>query len=134
MPASTMTWKRLEDVLIVAHAAESPTADEWSGFVGELNGSGPALSRMIVFTAGATINAMQRGQVVDAVKKYKLRIGVLTDSTTVRGAVTALEWFGVAITAVAPQRQDDLLRKLEIAPLARDDIKKTIEQLKRRIT
>jgi hypothetical protein len=134
MPKQTMSWKRVGSVMVVAHAKENPDPAEWSAFIAEVSSKDAQLSHLLVFTAGATISSVQRGQIVDVVKEHKLKIGVATDSAMVRGVVTALGWFGVPIKAMPPERLADLIEKVEIAQGERKEVRFVVEEMKARVT
>jgi len=133
MPKQTMSWIRVGQVMVLAHAKENPVPVEWNAFIAELTAHGAELTHIIVFTGGATIDSLQRSQIVDLVKKHKLTIGVATDSTMVRGVVTALSWFGVPIKAMAPDRVDELIAKVDIAESERKKVKFAMDEMKARV-
>jgi hypothetical protein len=125
-----MSSARSGRTYLLAHGKDDPAPDEWAEFVADLGGCLGEVDGLLVFTAGASINANQRGQVVDLFRRGKLRGAVLTDSVVVRGAVTAIQWFGVPIAAFKPSAPADALAFLAVAAPARADVLATLERVK----
>jgi hypothetical protein len=125
-----MSFAREGRTFIVAHGRDNATPEEWSAFVHALESELPNVSGVLVFTAGATINARQREQIELLTKRGDLRMAVLTDSVMARGVVTALSWFNVQIKAFAPHDEQHALDHLQVAPAERAAVRATLRDIK----
>lgn len=124
--------ERVGDVVIACHSANPPTDEEWGTLLEEMESSLEQLSGILVFTAGASINATQREQIQLLFKKGGLRAAVLTDSRLVRGAVTALGWFGIPIRAFDHPKVDEAIASLE--PSDPEGVKQKLGELRARVS
>ena len=117
--------------MVVAHGREAPAAAEWDAFIAECRELGDKIKRMLVFTAGGSLDAGQRVQVE---REFgKLQIAVLTDSLVVRGVVTALSWFRVPIAAFAPDQLARAMDHIKVPPDERDTLRKGLARAKARV-
>lgn len=90
-------WARDRLYLAVLHGAQ-PTDEEWERWIAlgvQRNGLD---QRVLIEARGGGPSAKQRRAIV-AANKANVRIAVMTESTLVRGIVTAVAWFGVSLRA-----------------------------------
>ncbi|HKU43263.1 MAG TPA: STAS/SEC14 domain-containing protein [Polyangiales bacterium] len=69
----------------------------------------PRLTGIVVRPRGSTPGARQRASMQELLSKRALRMAVLTDSKLVRGAATALRWFGVPVECYPDAKLDEAL-------------------------
>ena len=92
---------------------------------------GSEIKRILVLSAGGSLNVKQRSEVETHLGK--LRTAVLTDSMVTRGAVTALKWFKVPIAAFAPNQIERAMDHIGVPKDERTAVLKTLEQAKARL-
>jgi hypothetical protein len=69
----------------------------------------PHLTGVVVRPRGSAPGAGQRASMQELLSKRSLRMAVLTESKLVRGAATALRWFGVPVECFPDAKLDDAL-------------------------
>jgi hypothetical protein len=79
------------------------------------------------------MNAKQREQMAELVKRGGLRVAVLTDSRVVRGAVTAMSWSEVPIEAFDCSDEGRALDYLLVDPGVRAAVLTTLTELMLRV-
>jgi hypothetical protein len=99
MAGTTMLYGECGGVLLCVHTADSPSMDEWEGYVEHCVRLPHAFNRTLVVTDGGGPNAAQRRLLQDRylgpqkARCREYRVAVMTDSAFVRGIVKALNWF-----------------------------------------
>jgi hypothetical protein len=88
-----------ERTFVVAQGEEAPSLDDWEECLRALESGLAEIKGVLIFSAGGGMNAKQREQMAELVKRGGVRVAVLTDSRIVRGAVTAMSWSEVPIEA-----------------------------------
>ncbi len=129
-----MSFGKVGSSFVVAHGKHDPSDHEWSQFVSELSSSAGEVRRLIVYSGGASINSRQREQVVKIFRDARLRGIVLTDSAIVRGAVTAIAWFGVSIAAFKPDDANLALAQVDVPRAEQRAVLEFLEQAKAQVS
>jgi len=91
-------------IVVVVHNATSPTDEEWARYVENIGAClGDDGASGLAVTDGGGPNALQRGQINDALDGRRARSSVISSNIAVRGIVTALRWFNPDIAAFGPK-------------------------------
>jgi hypothetical protein len=99
----TMVMCRIDRLLLAVHSAEPPTDDEWHRWFDLIDGLAFGQGRALIETYGPCgPSASQRKELAVHVKRVAMRSVLFTDSVILRGMVTAMAWFGVALRAFPP--------------------------------
>lgn len=94
MAGRTMQFRAVEDVFVVVHKADPPTEQEWEEYVDYCIALPQSCNKTLVLTLGGGPNAKQRNALQKRfLVEHPMTVAVMTDSTMVRGIVTALNWF-----------------------------------------
>jgi len=107
-------WAR-DRLYLAVLCGGAPTDDEWSRWVALGVRRNGQQQRVLIESRGGGPTAKQRQAILSA-NKADVRIAVMTDSTVVRGIVTAVAWFGVALRAVPLNRFEAAATYLELTP------------------
>lgn len=91
-------WARDRLYLAVLHGS-SPTDEEWNHWIALGQKRAGRDKRVLVEASGGGPTAKQRKAMLATDKAKDVRIAIMTESTFVRGIVTALTWFGVSLRA-----------------------------------
>jgi hypothetical protein len=101
----------VSDVLVfVALHSGSPTDAAWDGYVNVTRGLIENLGGLLVVAGNTSITARQRGSLRSIYADANVPIAVLTESLGARGILTAIRWFGIAISGF---KMDDYSGALE---------------------
>ena len=73
---------------------------------------------VLVFSGGATLNAAQRSDAVELLRRSKAPAAIVTRSPVVRQLTTAFSWFGLEVSAFGPS---ELGAALAYAGVAKKD-------------
>jgi len=118
-------------MIIALHTKKAPSDAEWNTYIGLcqealkiLNGDSTRLAG-IAITDGGAPNAKQRALLATIIKDVHIRGAVVTESTLVRGVVTALSWINPQIKAYSPTGVVDAALHLG---LTRNDVPKLWEE------
>jgi hypothetical protein len=130
---STLAFGSTDSTFLLAHARQTATTEDWDAFTSALDASLGQVKRLLVFTAGASIDARQREQVEGILKRGKLRVSVLTTSRLVRGAVTALSWFNIPIKAFVPSDVNRALDHIRVPDNERPSVLTKLDEIKARV-
>ena len=119
----TMAFRYTDGLLLVAHGAQAPSESDWSGYLRYCEHHMPrTCRRTLVRTRGGGPDAAQRKRAQQLITTISqgivepLRVAVVTDSTLVRGIVTALNWFNPHTRAFAPDALSQALDYLSVPP------------------
>lgn len=111
----TMACDEVHGVIVVVHGKQQPADEEWNAFVDlcakHLNG------RCLV-DADAGPTPAQRSKLNERTKAGPLQTAVCSDSSIVRGLVTAFSWFNPKIKAFSKTDIDGALRHLDVPTTA----------------
>jgi hypothetical protein len=98
-----MAMCRIDRLLLAVHSAAPPTNDEWHRWFDLIDGLAFGEGRALIETYGPCgPSASQRKELAVHVKRVAMRSVLFTDSLVLRGMVTAMAWFGVALRAFPP--------------------------------
>ena len=118
-----------ERIFVVAQGEEAPSLDDWEQCVRALDAELAELKGVLLFSAGGGMNAKQREQMAELVKRGRLRVAVLTNSKIVRGAVTAMSWFEIPIEAFDCNDESRALDYLLVEAEARTSVLTALSEL-----
>ncbi len=117
-------------IIVAVHGKADPTQEEWDAFL-ELCGKTRTAARngTLVVTDGGAPNAKQRGKLNELVTNMPTKpiSFIVTDSSLVRGVVTALSWFNPNNRALRPS---DYKTAFDAWKLSREDQASVIGSLK----
>lgn len=112
-----MAFRAIEGVLVALHGRSNPSHDEWEAYIHYHKNSAIHCLRTLVVTDGGGPDAKQRAMTNEYLKGVPMVVAVCTDSTFVRGIVTAMSWFNPRIKAFSKAQIQDALEYLGIAPV-----------------
>jgi hypothetical protein len=110
-------------LVLSLYTSQHPTDREWSQYLdacrdvetrvgGNLEERGGAL----VITDGSAPSTKQREQLNEFLRGRHCRAAIVTNSFFARGVTTALSWFNRNVRSFAPNRYEQGLRHLRVAP------------------
>jgi hypothetical protein len=99
-----MAFKMVDRVFIVAHGAEDPSDEEWSGYLGAVEHHGIDRTMQLVFTEGRGPTPSLTAGLNDLLAGRTMPVAVFSASAGVRARVTAMSWFNRKFKAFAPLR------------------------------
>lgn len=114
---STLAWVVTPPVFLLVHGDVDPAAKDWAHLVEGMHAHRDYRS-ILVYSGGANLSASQRADVVASFKERKLTAAVMTESALVRGAATAISWFGVQLRAFP---EDQLVGALQFLDAASEE-------------
>jgi hypothetical protein len=129
--AARMVQEHVASTMVVVHEREDPTSEEWDAYIAACRQLGRRIKRVLVLTAGGSLNARQRKEVEALFGKVP--IAVLTDSIVARGAVTALSWFNVPIAAFPPSQVERALDHLQVPAVERAEVVAVLNRARARL-
>jgi len=115
-------------IAVLGTKTASPT--EWNAFIAALEAQIYEFNRLLLFSAGASIDVTEREQLEQVLTRGRLRVAVLTDSKLLRGAATALSWFKIPIKSFAANDVERALDHLRVEKGERPSVYTTLAQLK----
>jgi hypothetical protein len=97
----TMAYKLHKRIMILVHAKDAPSDDEWKVYLKDATMSRDTIQGFLVVSEGGGPNTVQRAEMNEAleVEKRGPKTAVVTVSRIGRGIVTALSWFNPGIKA-----------------------------------
>ena len=91
MSSKSFLARRVRNVIIYVHTADTPSDVEWDTVLSFYNNANDEQQlRTLVYTEGAAPNASQRARLNDCLGARRVRIAVLTPSALARAAGTAV--------------------------------------------
>ena len=122
-------YRFVDDLMVVRHGAQTPPDDEWQDLLAAMGAHEP-LTRILVWSPAAAISSRQRAQVGAVTTRRKLRVAVVSDSTVVRGAATAVGWLtGKLVRGFSVDNVDGAATFLELDGDIRRRAIEALEQL-----
>jgi hypothetical protein len=122
MKGRTLGLARVGSVLVLAHNAEAPAAEEWTRYCQAIATHHAVLTGQLVLAEGVGPDASQRQQMLDGVIAHYPKgtptppTAVLTRSLMVRGVVTLFNWFTPrAMRAFAPEDLRDAAAHMKLS-------------------
>jgi hypothetical protein len=123
-------FDRAGGTFVAVLGTKTASAKEWNAFIAALDAQILEVNRLLLFSAGATIDVSEREQLERVLTRGRLRVAVLTDSKLLRGAATALSWFKIPIKSFAANEVEPALEHLRVAKAERAHVYTTLAQLK----
>lgn len=111
---STLAYGAVDDIVLLAHFTPQSAQEEWNEMIRFCNErSQEDYGVFFVLGGPASINANQRQDVTQMYKKYKMELVVLTSNRLARGALTAMQWFGVPSRGFGPEDVEGAIKHLK---------------------
>jgi hypothetical protein len=130
MPVNAgLAWDRVGEVLLIVHAARTPSDAEWDQMMASPEAHAPGA--LIVISNGVKPTPRQRGDIQQHFGK--IRSAILTDSVITRGAITALSWFGMLIRGFEPADEAGAFDFVRVHQAERARISARLEELNARV-
>jgi hypothetical protein len=124
-----LAFKVVDRLFIVVYGPDGPSDEEWDRYLGDVKRHGIDRTQQLIVTPGGGPNASQRGTLNNLLAGRSVPVAVMSDSTRIRGVVTALSWFNRLIRAFPPSGLHDALAYLEIPASRADLIEREIRRL-----
>lgn len=109
------------NTLIIVHNSKAPTNEEWFAWVKRMTNRD--YRNVLVYSEGGGPTASQRGETKEFWKTQNFfpKFSVVTESTAVRGILTALVWLGVEKTLrpFPPSAMAEALEWIEVSHFER---------------
>ncbi len=116
-------------LLVLVHTDEDPSSDEWSAFIADCHARMGEFRGFLIVTGGGSLDAGQRSDAIDLMKKSGASASVLTSAAVVRGAVTAVSWFGAKVKAFPPSHLHEALAYARVAEEDRNAAYRAVQEL-----
>lgn len=129
----TMAFKVAGGLFLIVHTKDPPTDDEWTSYVKLVDKQGAEPLPQIVFTEGGGPSAKQRRDFTEMLNGRKIPVVVLTDSTMIRGIVTAISWFNDKLKTFPPVQIKDAFRYLRVPESAWPQIEDELGKLRKEL-
>jgi len=128
MAFAQLKWKIVDDVIIGVSGSGELSDAQWKEFIADMMAN--PVTKYLQFAVGATqLSSVQRKMGIDAVAEKKVKIVMVTDSTVVRGIVTAASWFGLKVSSWRPTQLDEAVKDLGVPAVKQDAIVKVAQDL-----
>jgi hypothetical protein len=132
MPKS-MSFERAGKTFIAVHGLRNASPGDWNAFLSALEARAHGGPRATRVQRGASIDIKEREQLERLLTQGRLRVAVLTDSKSLRGAATALSWFKIPIKTFAVTEVEPALDHLRVEKGERARVYTTLAQLKAQV-
>lgn len=131
----TMAFAIVENLILTMNTDQAPSSTEWNEYVTALRAytsANPDLSRArnIVFTDGGAPNSAQRKELNDILKGRHVMVAVISNSTIVRGVVTAFAWFNPDARVFAPDATASAYAYLQLSDAEVELVEKQAKKLR----
>lgn len=111
-----MRTEIVDGVLLVVHGHEPPTDEEWEAYLGQVKlVVATGRPRAIAVTEGGAPSLSQRTQLNRILRGTRAVGAVVSESSLVRGIVTALSWFNRGVRSFSPDALDDACAHLGLS-------------------
>lgn len=113
-----MKTEIVDGVLLVVHGHEPPTDDEWETYLGQVKlVVATGRPRAMAVTEGGAPSLSQRTQLNRILRGTRALGAVVSDSSFVRGIVTALSWFNHGVRSFSPDHFEVACAHLELSAI-----------------
>lgn len=113
MAIAAFKWAIVDDVIIGVTGGGDMPEEEWKLFVKTMLDK--PVTKYLQYALGPTqLSSVQRKLGIDAVAEKKLKVVMVTESSVVRGIVTAASWFGLKVSSWRPNQMVDAVRDLGV--------------------
>jgi len=116
--------------LVFVHGANAPSNDEWDRAMELFVRIGPTRACFLVWTEGGAPNSAQRAKLAKLTGESKTPIAVLSDSSLVRAAGTAIRWFNPQIRIFPPTDIEGALVHLALDGAARTGARDAMTEMR----
>jgi hypothetical protein len=130
---SSIASEVVGDHVVVVHAVDAPTDEEWRQNVALQTSLPPDRARVLVWTDGGAPNAKQRALLNAALKGGQPLTAVLTPSKAGQAVGVAISWFNPRLRIFAPTEIELALDHLNILGSDRWVLKDTLARLRQEL-
>lgn len=116
-------------LVVLVHTDHDPDPDEWQRFIDDANARVGSFRGFLIVTSGGSLDAAQRSDAIDLIKRSGASAAVITESAMVRGAVTAVSWFGGKAKAFPAAKLTDALEYAGVEQAARGNVLRVVREL-----
>jgi hypothetical protein len=132
MAIAQFKWTIVDDVIIGVTGAGDMPDDGWKAFVAEMLAK--PVTKYLQYAVGATqLSSLQRKLGIEAVAEKKMTVVMVTDSSVVRGIVTAASWFGLKVSSWRPAQMIEAIKDLGVPPAREAAVMKAATKLAEQI-
>jgi hypothetical protein len=117
--------------IFVAVLSSNPTDSEWDRWIEMYGPRKGREMRVVVEAHNSGPNAKQRKKLSDALKGDDCRVAVMTESTFVRGIITALAWLGIPQRGFPVDAHLQAANYLELEELELEQVMRELPRLRR---
>jgi hypothetical protein len=129
MKVAEYKWAIIDDVIVGVGSEGAMPDDVWKSFVNDLS-TKPIKKYLSVIVGAIEVNSTQRKMGIEAVDRRKIKTVAVTDSSIVRGILTAAGWFGVQIRAFPHTQLREAVQELGVPEWREDAIIAAVQNLK----
>lgn len=126
--------KLVGNILLAVYSENAPTAAEHEETIAIFSKVDPAKVRVLTYTRGGAPTSAQRKDINNVLNGRELTSAIVTDSTVVRGVVTAFSWFNQKVKSFPTRSLDDAFRYLEVPQSDWERLRTCIAELDRELT
>jgi hypothetical protein len=127
----TLRFDMVGHVFLIVHADMPPDPEDWARLMVVRNAHRDKLhGSLVIAPARAAINASQRADVAQYMKRTGASTAVVTDSALIRGVARAVGFLGVPVRAFTPGEIASALNFLVVTPSRHADFIRHIDILK----
>lgn len=130
---SSLATEVVGDHVVVVHAVDAPTDEEWRQTVVLQTSLPPDRVRVLVWSDGGAPNAKQRAVLNAALRGGQPLTAVLTPSQVAQAVGIAISWFNPRLQIFAPTEVELALDYLNILGSDRWVLKDTLARLRREL-
>jgi hypothetical protein len=129
-----MAMRVVDDVLVFVHTEQTPDDVEWAQCLDLQNlVQDRAKFKVLIFSAGAAINAKQRAELKERFGAHRPPTALLTSSSVTRGVGTAIGWFNPNFKVFGPHALEEALDHLQLKGPGRIRAAAALLELKREL-
>jgi hypothetical protein len=126
---ASAAWTFRHSLVFVAHPAGRLFDTDFDEFMNDVRAQS-RLSGAVILASDTPLTPLQRAQLQKWFEEQpRARASVITTSVLARGAVTALNWFGVPMCAFKPNDLDGAFEFVQLSVEHREQAKKLLGEL-----
>jgi hypothetical protein len=130
-----MVWKTVGSVLVLRESKDTPSDEEWDGFLAALTGLRKRVSelRALVVTDGGGPSSSQRTRIKDALAGAAIRSAVVSDSIKIRFIASAIMLISKNHASYTTKELYRAYDHLGLSPEERPVVAEALRQLEREL-
>jgi hypothetical protein len=131
MGKRTVVWCWVGDYLLEVSANDPVSKSEWGELMVEIAAHRERLQGVLVLTGSSAPTATQRAELTEALRGSTVAAAILSSSTVVRTALTAINFFVKGLARPFTHDQlDDALAYLQVPEALRPEIRAALKRIK----